>query len=139
MNFYTLLNNNQIKATSTRIHLLEILANSPQPMQAKEIEKKWDSKIDRVTLYRTLKTLVEKKIIHKIEINEYITCYNFIGISSKSYEESDHAHFHCSVCDKVICLHNYKYETKPLPGGYIQSTTNVIIEGICILCNKNKD
>ncbi len=133
MNWIKFLNDRDIKATTSRIQLLTLLTKYPNPLQTKEIEEKWDAKIDRVTLYRTLKTLVEKNIIKKIEVNESITCYKFIDYESV---KSPHAHFHCNNCDKVICLHDYKNETKPLPDGFIQSNTNIIIEGICNNCNK---
>ncbi len=132
MNWIKFLNERDIKATSSRIQLLNVLASNPNPMQCKEIENQWDSKIDRVTLYRTLKTLVDKEIIKKIEINENITCYNFL---SQESTKTEHAHFHCQKCDKVICLMDYKNEPKPLPEGFIQLKTNVIIEGICKNCN----
>ncbi len=132
MDWIKFLNEKNIKATTSRIQLLTMLAAHPNPMQTKEIEKKWDSKVDRVTLYRTLKTLVEKNIIKKIDINENITCYNFIDYESS---KSQHAHFHCNNCNKVICLHEYTNETKPLPDGFIQKKTNIIIEGICSKCN----
>ena len=137
MDIADFLNKNKIKATSTRVQLLEILSSNPYPLQAKEIEEKWDSKIDRVTLYRTLKTLVAKNIIHKIEVNELITCYNFFNPEEIEDHNPDHAHFHCNKCEKVICLHDYVNETKPLPNGYIQSKTNIVIEGVCKFCNTN--
>ncbi len=135
MNWIKFLNDRDIKATPSRIQLLDLLLQNHNPMQTKEIEHKWNSDVDRVTLYRTLKTLVEKNIIQKIEVNENITCYNFIDFET---ENSEHAHFHCNNCNKVICLHEYKNETKPLPDGFISSKTNIIIEGICKKCNSHK-
>lgn len=124
-----------IKVTQFRIRLLEVLESAKYPMQQKEIEELWGFNLDRVTLYRTLKSFSEKGIIHKIEVNESVTSYKLASINTESDEYIDHAHFHCSICGKVICLPQCEVKRFELPEGFEQIRGKVIIEGVCKFCN----
>jgi Fur family ferric uptake transcriptional regulator len=55
------------------------------------------SDIDRATIYRNLSLLVGVGILREVHINKDITSYEKAG-------ESDHQHFVCSNCDKVLAV-----------------------------------
>ena len=64
--FIELLENNQLKKTSTRFTVLNILKSRESAISQPELEAMLGKKVDRVTLYRTLSTFEEKGIIHKV-------------------------------------------------------------------------
>ena len=70
-----------------------------------EIEKKVGEQFDRVTIYRTLQTFLDKGIIHDIP-----TADNFIQYAlcrdncSAGHHHDHHVHFVCEQCGNTICL-----------------------------------
>ncbi len=138
MNFSGFLRDNGIKATRVRIRLLDILYEAQYPIQQKEIERRWGEDIDRVTLYRNLKTLSNLSIIHKIEVSESVTSYKLSSHNYLGKQYAEHAHFHCAVCNKVICMPQYKVGEYQMPEGFKQIKSKIIIEGVCKWCNNQK-
>jgi Fur family ferric uptake transcriptional regulator len=126
-----------IKVTPHRINLVRILLSSDCALQPKEIENKWKGTVDRVTLYRNLKKLTEKNVIHKIEVNELVSTYHINNDSVGNNVESEHLHFHCVLCDRVVCMPQCTVRSYELPNGFTQKRQKLIIEGICKWCNEN--
>ena len=63
---YEVLKRNQLSVTESRIQILELFYNKNNALEHNDIEKVTGEKFDRVTIYRTLQTFVEKGIIHTI-------------------------------------------------------------------------
>jgi len=131
MNIEEFLKSKGIKSTSIRTRLLEILDSSNYPVSYREIDASIGNDFDRVTLYRNLKFLSDKKIIHKIDVNETNTSYNI----TKEGKFIDHPHFYCQQCEKVICLPQNTIDKIYLPDGFEQKSQKFIINGTCNLCN----
>ena len=55
-----------IKATAMRLLVLDFISRNPSAISLKDLEGGLES-TDRVTLFRTLKTFEEHKIIHSID------------------------------------------------------------------------
>nr|WP_321407324.1 transcriptional repressor [uncultured Carboxylicivirga sp.] len=121
-----------LSRTAIRTKLVQILMDANEALSSKEIEAFLDDNIDRVTLYRTIKLFEEKKLIHKIVVDEQITKYRLI----KPNKNTEHPHFHCVRCDKVVCLPDTPLPCCDLPEGFSVSNQNTIIEGTCQKCNK---
>jgi len=129
-----------IKITQNRLELLEVLEKSENPINPKEIEKQLNISLDRVTLYRNLKFFVDNKIVHKIEVNGSITTYSLNrSILNKAHSNSEHLHFHCNLCDGVTCMPQCKIKEHDLPKGFVQQSSQLIVNGICNVCSKNND
>jgi Fur family ferric uptake transcriptional regulator len=60
-----LLKTRNLKATELRMALLEIMSNLGKAVSYQEIQNSL-IKFDRITLYRTLNTFIERGILHKI-------------------------------------------------------------------------
>ena len=60
------LKKNQLSVTDGRKKILELFLNSEGALAHADIEEKTGETFDRVTVYRTLNTFVEKGIIHHI-------------------------------------------------------------------------
>ncbi|WP_075590385.1 Fur family transcriptional regulator [Labilibacter marinus] len=125
----------KIKITANRLDIANILSNSKHPLNTKEIESKLNEP-DRVTLYRNLKLLVELEVLHKIEVNGSTVSYAFNHSITDVNKNKEHLHFHCNICNKVICMPQHKINSYNLPEGFIQEKCKLIVDGICNICNK---
>jgi len=101
---HKILSDNKLKKTDTRARVLEAFLKSNQALTNQDLEENFDY-VDRVTLYRTIKTFEEKGIIHQAmdgtDVNKYALCSE----SCSSSEHHDyHAHFTCTSCNSTICL-----------------------------------
>ncbi len=99
-----------------------------------EIKGKFLDLFDRVTFYRTLITLEESEIIHKIVLNDNLVKY---ALNKHHHVIGNlHSHFHCNGCDDVICLEGKTKFDVELPVDFVQKEVFVLIEGVCASCNK---
>ena len=123
----------QLKATKTRVELLKNMLEHSNAIPFSLIQKKL-SQYDRVTLYRTLKTFVEKGIIHRALIKPDDTYYALCETHC-THHAHDHSHIHlqCRICGSVSCEttgYNLQMET-PM---FDIEKINIQIEGVCSSC-----
>ncbi len=126
-----ILRSKKLNITEIRRQLISILLEPGTALTQKEIENLL-GEVDRVTLYRTLKVLLSKKIIHKIPIDAQTVKYKL----ADEHLKSDHPHFHCSRCDRLLCMPEVKIPGKLLPEGFIMHSSQLVIAGICAPCNR---
>ncbi|HVZ94381.1 MAG TPA: Fur family transcriptional regulator [Phycisphaerales bacterium] len=89
-----------LRVTVTRLAVLRTLHESPTPLSAQEVFERLDSQgADRVTIYRTLASLEEVKLLHRVDPGDRVWRY---GLLQKSHHE--HAHFVCDDCGEIRCL-----------------------------------
>jgi len=97
-----ILEKNKVKPTAMRLLVLQFMLNKKMALSLSQIEQYFD-KADRTTLYRTIKTFVEKDIAHKIEDGSGVTKYALCQENCHCEIGSDlHLHFHCKICDETI-------------------------------------
>ena len=100
-----------------------------------DIEKKAGEKFDRVTVYRTLQTFVEKGIIHAIPTADnsirYALCKD---ACSEGHHHDHHIHFQCTNCQNTYCLDVVVTPEIRLPKGYVSKHIEVVVEGVCKTC-----
>ncbi len=100
-----------------------------------DIEKKTDEKFDRVTIYRTLQTFVEKGIVHTIPTADNSVLYALCKDCTEHHHHDDHVHFVCTNCNTTICLDDIVSPDIQLPEGYEAESVQVVIRGKCKNCN----
>ena len=61
-----ILKQSALRTTDKRVALLELLMEGPKAFALKEIEKQLSVSIDRVTIYRTLHTFEEMRLVIKV-------------------------------------------------------------------------
>ncbi len=130
-----LLKQNGLRVTNMRIDVMNVfLQHSDTALSNQEIESKIP-KSDRVTLYRTLKTFEKSGVIHQAidgsGSNKYALCHS----NCSSHEHLDnHAHFHCTSCEKTICLDEIETPQVALPVGFNAEERYLVIKGTCETC-----
>ena len=117
-----------LRKTRFRIDLLSVLYNSSCALSEKQIKDRLSVSYNRSTLYRLMKILKEKRIIHTIKGKDSIIYYAFT-------RNSNHIHFECHYCSLIICLDNIKTNKIILPEGYVASISNLVVEGSCDNCS----
>lgn len=126
-----ILNSNNLKRTSCREGIIDVVMEASQALSENEIRERLVGNYDRTTFYRSFKTLVEHSIIHKIVINNQLVKY---ALDNAVTHKHAHAHFYCNTCDTVKCLDNIPVQHYNLPEGYSEDETEVLIKGTCAIC-----
>ena len=128
-----LLRGRNLKATSTRLHVLEVISDYKKAIPFSEIQNKLQG-FDRVTLYRTLNALMESGIIHKALIEEKETFFAICSNSCSShFHNHNHIHFKCSNCLAVTCVQAENPISFSIPNHAIESF-EIEVMGLCESC-----
>lgn len=129
------LKKNHLSITGSRKKILELFMSHNGAMAHGDIEKNAGEKFDRVTVYRTLQSFVEKGIIHTIPTADNSIRYALCKDScSEGHHRDHHIHFVCSNCGNTYCLDDIVTPNIRLPKGYSAERVEVVAEGICENC-----
>lgn len=133
-----ILRESRLRTTESRNAILGLFLKNSHALSYSDIEKEVSSSFDRVTVYRTLKTFLDKGIIHKVLDDEGGLKYGLCNIHcNNSGHHHDHVHFKCSQCGQTSCLDEVEIPGITLPKGYHVEEVNLLIQGICQDCRKN--
>ena len=125
----------KLKRTACREGILSMMLESGHALSENEIKEALSGHFDRTTFYRSFKTLLEKKIIHKIVVDNQRVKY---ALDNSITHKNKHAHFYCKKCDSVICLDDIPVDEPQVPQGFEASETEIIIKGVCPTCKNSK-
>jgi len=132
-----ILRRKHLSVTDSRKKILSIFLNAKDALAHGDIEKKAGEKFDRVTVYRTLQTFVEKGIIHTIPTADNSIRYALCKECEEGHHHDEHVHFVCANCGRTICLDDVVSPKIDLPEGYFAQEVQVVINGICKDCNRD--
>jgi len=125
-----------LSITDSRKKILSLFLNNKDALAHADIEKKAGEKFDRVTVYRTLQTFVEKGIVHTIPTADNAILYALCKDCDEEHHHDDHVHFVCRRCNATICLDDIVSPDIKLPQGYAAEDVQVVINGICKNCSE---
>jgi len=132
-----ILKKNLLSITDSRKKILELFLKSNGALAHADIEKNTGETFDRVTVYRTLQTFVEKGIIHLIPTTDNSILYALCKDNCEAgHHHDDHVHFICNSCSKTICLDEVTVPKVKLPKGFTPGQTQMVVKGICGDCIK---
>lgn len=131
-----ILKQNRLSITDSRVKILDLFHKSKGALAHADIEKKSGTEFDRVTIYRTLQTFVEKGIIHTIPTTDNSIKYALCKEAcAEGHHHDDHIHFLCDKCGNTYCLDNALIPEVKLPSGYKVREVNMVANGLCEKCN----
>jgi Fur family ferric uptake transcriptional regulator len=130
-----ILNTYHLKRSECREGIIDVIINADQALSENEIRDRLTGNFDRTTFYRSFKTLVQHKIIHKIIVDNQLVKY---ALDNSVTKKQEHAHFYCFECQLVKCLDEVPIQRYRLPDDYAESETEVIIKGTCAKCKTTK-
>jgi Fur family ferric uptake transcriptional regulator len=130
-----ILKKNQLSVTDGRKKILELFLHSNGALAHADIEKNTGENFDRVTVYRTLQTFVDKGIIHIIPTADNSILYALCKDNCEAgHHHDDHVHFVCDDCSKTICLEEVTVPSVKLPKGFKPNHAAMVVNGICNDC-----
>jgi Fur family transcriptional regulator, ferric uptake regulator len=130
-----ILRNSGLSVTDSRKKILDLFLASDGALAHADIEKNTSNTFDRVTVYRTLQTFVEKGIIHQIPTTDNSILYALCKHNcEQGLHHDDHVHFICSNCDKTICLDEVTVPSVKLPQNFTKQQAAMVVTGICEDC-----
>lgn len=130
-----ILKNHKLRVTDCRIDVLKKFLGSDHALSSRELEESF-TQYDRVTMYRTLHSFVDKGILHSIPDDSGFARYGICHETCSPEEHShDHIHFKCEDCGSIECVTSHDIPVIKIPG-YQINEVNMIISGICESCKK---
>lgn len=130
-----ILQKHNLVRTSCRQSIIAAILDAGTAVSEEEIKTKVEGTYDRTTFYRTLKTLIENGVIHKIVVDNHLIKY---ALSANKEHKNHHIHFYCNQCGMVECLEMSEIKTPDLPVGYRKLEAELIVKGFCSRCNLAK-
>lgn len=119
------------RQTASKLKVMTVFENSSSAMSHDLIESELQGEMDRVTIYRILKSFEEDGVIHRIQ-GENGKSY-FAKCTDCSHKHShNHLHFQCTQCETIECL-TQRIEI-PIPSGYQIQSLQLTATGICAKC-----
>lgn len=134
-----ILRSNKLRKTPIRHRVLQLFIEENKALSNKELERMLGS-VDRITLYRTLKTFEKNGIIHEAfdgtENTKYALCHQ---ACSEHEHQDNHAHFNCVVCDKTICLDKLPTPHIDALEGLAIKSSHLFLKGQCGECMSDQN
>ena len=129
-----LLKTHGLSKTAVRIKILKEFLESDQAYSQGVLNARFKN-MDRVTLYRTLLTFEQKGIIHQAVDGTGKIKYAICVDNCNEHQHYDrHPHFHCTNCDRTICLEKVDIPPIKKPTNYHIEQSHLVLIGLCEEC-----
>lgn len=129
------LKEHDLRVTDIRKKLYEYFASTESAVSHADLELLFSDEFDRVTIYRTLHSFLEKGILHRIPTDSGSARYALCHADCNPGQHIDnHVHFRCRLCERILCLHELQIPEMNLPGKYSIESAALLYEGICEDC-----
>ena len=134
--YTNLLEESGLESTPKRLQVLEVIGVNNSPLSARQIFETLSRtyNINRVSVYRILDLLVEKRLIDRISGGRRSFVY---GLAPNENHPA-HPHFYCKSCGNLECLNpqSLNVDMQPMqrtfPG--VIENVEVRIDGVCKNC-----
>lgn len=130
-----LLKSFSLRSTPGRQEILHLFLKKDYALSHSDIESEIADDIDRVTVYRTLRTFRDRGLIHKVLDDrgslKYALCSEACSATRHRHE---HVHFKCIRCGQTNCL-DVDIPMIKLPEGYKLKEVNLLVQGTCQNCS----
>jgi len=132
-----ILRRNSLSVTESRKKILNLFMNVNGALAHGDIERNAGEKFDRVTVYRTLQTFVEKGIIHTIPTTDNSVRYALCKDDcSEGHHHDHHVHFICLKCGATLCMEDVVVPEIKMRKGFSVNEIEVVVKGICLDCQQ---
>lgn len=127
----------ELYCTEARIGVLKVLMQAPSPLRQNQIAARLATKaLNKVTIYRTLGSLVEAGLVHRAFMQK--RAWHF-ELAHRCSETQCHPHFTCLDCGRTHCLTGISLPMAKSPyKGFVISRQQVRLEGWCPACAGNR-
>ena len=132
-----ILRRNGLRLTNCRNAVIDVFCTTHTALGHAELEDALiEEEYDRVTIYRTINTFLEKGIIHKVMDGSGIGKFALCSAKCDEHQHHDnHVHFNCVACGNTTCMEELLIPKVELPQGYEVKEANLLLKGICAKCH----
>ena len=129
----TMLKAAKLYCTKVRVAILKVLMRTDKPLSQEQIARRLGKKsFDKVTIYRTLESLLKVGLVHKAFM-EKRACH--FELAHNCTESQCHPHFTCTHCGSTHCLTEISLPMAQSPHkGFVIHRQQVRLEGLCPAC-----
>jgi len=130
-----LLRERGIRPTELRKTVLLILFGAGRPLSWKDTFARFtETRVNKVSLYRTLTLLEEKGLVHKILGTD--GAWQYCAHPPEGNRcPGNHPHFLCLACGRMICLDAQALPTVQVPEGCTVEGKQLLAYGRCPSCS----
>lgn len=130
-----LLKSHSLRITPFREQVLQLFIDQNTAISSRKIQDELED-ADRITIYRTLKSFVDKGLVHEAfdgtDTPKYALCEDHCD---EHAHHDQHVHFHCDKCDQTFCVEEVEVPYITTPKGFKVNSTNIVLKGKCENCN----
>ncbi len=128
-----LLSNRGLKRTSPRLSVLNLLLSSKKPLSHHDISTAIP-RLDKVTVYRVLSSLLDHNIAHRMETTGHQWRF---AVCPCGHTEHCHPHFSCRKCGRMECLPGVKLPRwDRATTGRVVENQEIYLHGLCRSCSE---
>jgi Fur family ferric uptake transcriptional regulator len=119
--------------TAGRVSVLKALLRADKALTQEQIAGRMGKKrFDKVTIYRTLESLVKVGLVHKAYVEERA---RYFELAHNCSETQCHPHFTCTNCGRTNCLTDMTIPgLKKRHKGFLIQRQRTRLEGLCPTC-----
>jgi len=129
-----LLRQYRLRLTQNRKLVLEVFLAHDGALSQRDIEERLGP-MDRITLYRTLRSFEEGGLVHRaVDGTDKVRFALCRQECRPADHRHDHAHFHCTRCQKTVCLDGISMPKIRYPLGYQVEESHLVMQGCCPTC-----
>jgi Fur family ferric uptake transcriptional regulator len=123
----------KLYCTAGRVAILTVLMKAGKPLSQDQIARRsGKNHFDKVTIYRTLESLLGVGLVHKVFIDKRARHFE---LSHNCTESQCHPHFTCTSCGGTTCLTGVTLPMAKSPHkGFVINRQQVRLEGLCPAC-----
>jgi Fur family transcriptional regulator, ferric uptake regulator len=132
----SILQSHKLRVTDCRLEIIQEFLVKNIALSHADLEDSLNNRFDRVTIYRTLKTFLDKDLIHKVLDDSGATKYALCSHGESKHNHShEHVHFKCEKCGETTCLEDISLPSIKLPKGFQTKEMNLLVQGVCEKCH----
>ncbi len=123
----------KLYCTAGRVAILKVLMKAGKPLSQEQIaSRSGKERFDKVTIYRTLESLLAVGLVHKVFTDKRAQHFE---LSHNCTERQCHPHFTCTNCGDTHCLTEISLPMAKSPHkGFVIHRQQVQLEGLCPTC-----
>lgn len=127
-----------IRIKAVRRIILSSLISFGRPVSHSQLKQVEPVKTyDRVTIYRTLRTLQKGGLVHAVRGTDGITRFCAHPPAARGCP-GNHPHFVCEHCGRMVCLIDQRMPRVKVPEKYTVEGKQFLVFGLCEGCNTGR-
>jgi len=134
-----LLRDRGLRATSSRIAVLQYLHGGTSPVSHAEVTETLEQQgFESSTIFRCLNELADAGLLLRMELGDHVWRYEASPAASEG-ENTGHPHFLCVDCGSIVCLNQIDLnplKKKSSVAGKVGQVTEVLFKGHCNDCRE---